>query len=296
MDGAAHDPLERRVSGGQGGGSSTAGRRAPAGPCAGPRAARSCTSSTTVRWTPAELDVFRPLLKRRARREPLQYILGSQRLPGAGSRGRRPGADSPPRDRGVGRGGAALGASPGGRAGRPRSVDIGVGSGAIALSLAAWKGRFGGWWAPTSPARRWRWHERNRTVAGLGARVELRHGADFAPLTIRRAVRRDRFESALRGGAGASRPGAGGRWNGSRPRRCSPGRTASTSCVGWCPARRHALRDRRASGARGGRRAGPSGRGAARRVGRMGGDHRESGPDGSGAHRDARSAPGARDD
>ena len=129
--------------------------------------------------TPAELAGFRPLLKRRAAREPLQYILGRQPfreldlevtpdvlIP-------RPETEAL-----VGEVLAWAGA-------RGRSdltaLDVGTGSGAIALSLAI-EGAFASVLATDVAEPALEVARRNRATAGLDDRVELRHGRLFEPL------------------------------------------------------------------------------------------------------------------
>ena len=130
--------------------------------------------------TPDELDGFRPLVKRRARREPLQYIVGSQ----------------PFRELDLLVDGRVLIPRPEtevlveevlewarGRApeGGLDALDIGTGSGAIALSLAA-EGPFRRVVATDRSAAALEVAALNRTAAELDERVELREGVDFAPL------------------------------------------------------------------------------------------------------------------
>jgi release factor glutamine methyltransferase len=128
--------------------------------------------------TPAELDGYRPLLKRRAAREPLQYILGRQ----------------PFRELDLEVGPSVLiprpetevlvdqileairGDDPGGTA-----LDLGTGSGAIALSLA-FEGSFASVVATDVDDAALEVARRNRDAAGLGERVELRRGSLFEPL------------------------------------------------------------------------------------------------------------------
>lgn len=131
--------------------------------------------------TPEELDGFRPLVKRRARREPLQYIVGSQPfreldllvdgrvlIPRpetevlveevlAWARGRAP------------------------EGGDLDALDLGTGSGAIALSLAV-EGPFRRVVATDRSVAALDVAALNRAAAGLDERVDLREGADFEPL------------------------------------------------------------------------------------------------------------------
>ena len=133
---------------------------------------------------PEELDSYRPLLKRRAAREPLQYIVGRQPfreldlvvdptvliprpetevlvarvLEWAEARGLEDG----------------------------RALDVGTGSGAIALSLAL-EGPFASVVATDVDAEALEVAGRNRAAAGLDDAVELRPGRLFEP------VRGERF-------------------------------------------------------------------------------------------------------
>jgi release factor glutamine methyltransferase len=131
--------------------------------------------------TPDELLGYRPLLKRRAAREPLQYIVGRQPfreldlevdtavlIP-------RPETEvlvdhileAVAEDDGDGR----------------SALDLGTGSGAIALSLA-FEGSFASVVATDVDPAALEVAGRNRAAAGLDARVELREGALFEPLGI----------------------------------------------------------------------------------------------------------------
>jgi release factor glutamine methyltransferase len=129
--------------------------------------------------TSEELDGFRPLLRRRAQREPLQYIVGRQPF-------RELDLEVTP---------AVLIPRPetevlvdvilewaAERDGEPMTaVDIGTGSGAIALSLA-FEGAFASVLATDVDEEALRVAGRNRDAAGLTGRVELRHGPLFEPL------------------------------------------------------------------------------------------------------------------
>lgn len=129
--------------------------------------------------TSDELDAYRPLLKRRAAREPLQYIIGGQ----------------PFRD-------LDLEVDPSVLVPRPETevlvdhvlewarasgrdglgvLDVGTGSGAIALSLAL-EGPFASVVATDVDDEALEVARRNRATAGLDDRVELRSGALFEPL------------------------------------------------------------------------------------------------------------------
>lgn len=129
--------------------------------------------------SPEELGGFRPLLKRRASREPLQYIIGRQ----------------PFRELDLEVGPAVLIPRPetellvGGvldwirASGRDRAtaLDLGTGSGAIALSLA-FEGAFASVVATDVDAGALEVAGRNRAAAQLEERVELRMGSLFSPL------------------------------------------------------------------------------------------------------------------
>lgn len=126
-----------------------------------------------------ELDAFRPLLKRRAAREPLQYVLGRQAFrdldlevgPGV----------LIPRPETEGLVGVVLDwARALGRA-ELTGLDVGTGSGAIALALLV-EGPFARLVATDTSLVALAVAARNRDALGLGDRLELRAGADFAPL------------------------------------------------------------------------------------------------------------------
>ena len=129
--------------------------------------------------TPEELDSFRPLLKRRASREPLQYILGSQPFRELDlAVDRRVLIPRPETEVLVGevlewargRGSVSLDA-----------LDVGTGSGAIALSLAL-EGPFRSVVATDLMAEALEVATRNRATAALEERVEFRLGGDYTPL------------------------------------------------------------------------------------------------------------------
>jgi release factor glutamine methyltransferase len=130
--------------------------------------------------TAGELDAFRPLLKRRAKREPLQYVLGRQAFRslelevGPGVLIPRPETEcltdevlAWARDR---QGDAAL-----------IGLDVGTGSGAIALALLA-EGPFARFVATDVSDVALGIAARNRDAHGLDGRLELRHGPSFEPL------------------------------------------------------------------------------------------------------------------
>jgi release factor glutamine methyltransferase len=130
---------------------------------------------------PAELDTFRPMLKRRAAREPLQYVLGHQPFRELDlAVDRRVLIPRPETEVLVG---AVLewaaGAAAGGSAGeRLDALDVGTGSGAIALSLAT-EGPFERVVATDLSGAALEVAAANRAAAGLDERVELRQGGDF---------------------------------------------------------------------------------------------------------------------
>ncbi len=134
--------------------------------------------------TPEELDDFRPLLKRRARREPLQYILGSQPF-------RELDLTVDPR---------VLVPRPetetlveevltwarhrvdvSGSAQLLDALDVGTGTGAIALSLAL-EGPFARVVATDVSGDALAVAKGNAAAAALEEKVEFREGADFGPL------------------------------------------------------------------------------------------------------------------
>ena len=129
--------------------------------------------------TTRELDDFRPLLKRRAKREPLQYVLGRQAFRtldlevGPGVLIPRPETERLVEE--------VLGRARARGRGDLVGLDVGTGSGAIALSLLA-EGpfeRFVG--SDVSPAAL-DIAVRNREALGMGGRLDLRTGALFEPL------------------------------------------------------------------------------------------------------------------
>ncbi len=132
--------------------------------------------------TPEELDGFRPLVKRRARREPLQYIVGSQPFREldllVDGRVLIPRPETEVLVEEVL--GWARGRAPEG--GDLDALDLGTGSGAIALSLAV-EGPFRRVVATDRSVAALDVAALNRAAAGLDERVDLREGADFEPLT-----------------------------------------------------------------------------------------------------------------
>ena len=129
--------------------------------------------------TAQELDRFRPLLLRRARREPLQYILGHQAF----------------RDLVLEVNGAVLIPRPEtealvgevlewakGRTEGLAALDVGTGSGAIALSLAL-EGPFASVIGSDVSQEALAVATGNREKVGLRDRVELRLGSFFGPLS-----------------------------------------------------------------------------------------------------------------
>lgn len=130
---------------------------------------------------PEELDAYRPLLKRRATREPLQHILGVQAFRELELE--VDGSVLVPRSetellvdavlewaRDAGRSDLA-------------ALDIGTGSGAIALSLAM-EGPFARVVATDVADDALEVARRNRATAGLDGRVELREGDLFQPVGV----------------------------------------------------------------------------------------------------------------
>jgi release factor glutamine methyltransferase len=128
-----------------------------------------------------ELDAFRPLLKRRAKREPLQYVLGRQAFRtlelevGPGVLIPRPETESLVEE-----------VLQWARARAPEvralaGLDIGTGSGAIALALSA-EGPFERFVATDVSAIALDLATRNRDAHGLGDRVEVRRGASYEPI------------------------------------------------------------------------------------------------------------------
>jgi release factor glutamine methyltransferase len=129
--------------------------------------------------TQDELDGFRPLLKRRAAREPLQYILGRQPF-------RELDLEVTPdvlipRPETEALVGEVLAWAGARRRPDLTALDVGTGSGAIALSLAI-EGTFASVLATDVAEPALEVARRNRAGSGLDDRVELRHGRLFEPL------------------------------------------------------------------------------------------------------------------
>lgn len=130
--------------------------------------------------TPAELARFRPRLLDRARRRPLQYILG--RVPFRALELAVDGSVLIPRPETEELVGAVLERVGGdAAAARPSALDIGTGSGAIALSLAA-EGDFGRIVATDTSEAALEVARRNACRNALDARVEFRQGDLFLPV------------------------------------------------------------------------------------------------------------------
>lgn len=123
----------------------------------------------------SELEAFRPLLKRRAKREPLQYVLGRQAFRtlelevGPGVLIPRPETEALV-DEVLAWARAGAGAEVG--------LDIGTGSGAIALALLA-EGAFARFVASDVSADALEMARRNAEAHGLLDRLDLRAGSTF---------------------------------------------------------------------------------------------------------------------
>jgi release factor glutamine methyltransferase len=129
--------------------------------------------------TPSELDTFRPLLRRRAGREPLQYILGHQPFREL-ELAVEPGVLIPRPETELLVGEVLAWAGSEGLE-APVMLDIGTGSGAIALSLAH-EGYNTHIVAVELSEAALEVARRNRDAAGLTDRVDLRRGSLFEPL------------------------------------------------------------------------------------------------------------------
>ena len=120
----------------------------------GGRRTRSWSSCSSDRPTSGAWPASTRWCSRRSAGEPLQYVLGRWGFRDPRPDGRPPGADPAARDR-VGGGGGAGRARPARRprACPPRCVDLGTGSGAIALSVAVERVRTTVWATDASDAR-----------------------------------------------------------------------------------------------------------------------------------------------
>jgi release factor glutamine methyltransferase len=128
---------------------------------------------------PDELDRYRPLLRRRAEREPLQYILGR-----AAFRELELAVDPRvlvPRPETEILVEEVLAWAAGRGRGELTAVDLGTGSGAIALSLLT-EGPFARVVATDASEEALAVAALNARAAGVEGRVELRHGSLFGPL------------------------------------------------------------------------------------------------------------------
>ena len=128
----------------------------------------------------AELDRYRPLLKRRAKREPLQYILGRAAFRELDLR-----VDDRvliPRPETETLVDEVLEWARAHASAESRALDLGTGSGAIALSLAL-EGPFGLVVATDSSEAALEIARRNAEAAALDEKVEFRLGSYFAPVS-----------------------------------------------------------------------------------------------------------------
>ena len=128
---------------------------------------------------PSELDDFRPLLKRRASREPLQYILGRQAFRDLEVEV-APGVLIPRAETEQLVGAVLEWAEINGRDSLV-GLDLGTGSGAIALSLLT-EGPFHRMVATDTSEEALNVARKNSTNLGLDDRLELRLGSLFAPV------------------------------------------------------------------------------------------------------------------
>jgi len=127
----------------------------------------------------AELEDFRPLLKRRAKREPLQYILARQAFRELQLEvSREVLIPRPETELLVGE---VLEWVSKQEREAPTALDVGTGSGAISLSLA-FEGPFASVVATDVAEGALELARRNRDAAGLGHAVELRLGSLFDPI------------------------------------------------------------------------------------------------------------------
>ena len=127
----------------------------------------------------AELDGFRPLLKRRAAREPLQYILGHQPFRTL-DLAVEPGVLIPRPETEVLVGEVLSWVEAQGRE-APAALEVGAGSGAICLSLAS-EGYFTHIIATDISEKALELARRNRDAAALADKVDLRRGSLFEPV------------------------------------------------------------------------------------------------------------------
>jgi release factor glutamine methyltransferase len=127
----------------------------------------------------AELDRFRPLLKRRARREPLQYILGLAAFRNLELR--VDGSVLIPRPETEILVDEILEWAQAQERTDLTALDLGTGSGAIAISLAS-EGPFARVVASDLSEAALAVARANAGGAGVGERVEFRHGSYFEPL------------------------------------------------------------------------------------------------------------------
>lgn len=129
--------------------------------------------------TKSELDGYRPLLKRRAAREPLQYIVGNQPFRGLDLTV-GPGVLIPRPETELLVEKVLDWRKASGRSGG-RALDLGTGSGAIALALAA-EGDWDGVAATDVDEAALTIARANAASSGLADRVEFRAGSLFDPL------------------------------------------------------------------------------------------------------------------
>ena len=129
-------------------------------------------------------DALRTLVERRARQEPLQYLLGEAEFAGL-TLGVGPGAfvPRPETEMLVEQALAALAGGPRApsAAGSPVALDLGTGSGAVACALATRRGDLVVWAVEREPAAA-AWAHANVARLGLGGRVTVMEGDLFAPL------------------------------------------------------------------------------------------------------------------
>ncbi|HET9949397.1 MAG TPA: peptide chain release factor N(5)-glutamine methyltransferase [Longimicrobiales bacterium] len=129
--------------------------------------------------TQQELDAFRPLLRRRAAREPLQYVLGRQAFREL-DLVVRPGVLIPRPETEMLVEAVLEWARASGRT-EPVALDLGTGTGAIALSLLA-EGPFARAVATDVSPAALEVARENAAAAGLAERLDLREGPFFDPV------------------------------------------------------------------------------------------------------------------